>query len=110
MDSRPVQGGIYLSHALRDASDTKQRPVIVVSPNARNDWASTVIVVPLTTDNIAASWRVPVTCPGLATESYAMCDRLTTIAAKRLLRYLGSTTPSKLQAIQVGILIALGMR
>ena len=46
----PRQGEIYLSRALRQLGDTKKRPVIVVSPDIRNELTDSVIVVPFTSN------------------------------------------------------------
>ncbi|MEG4056928.1 MULTISPECIES: type II toxin-antitoxin system PemK/MazF family toxin [unclassified Microcoleus] len=46
----PRQGEIYLSRALRPLGDTKKRPVVVVSPDIRNEFTDSVIVVPFTSN------------------------------------------------------------
>ncbi|MDR9404827.1 MAG: type II toxin-antitoxin system PemK/MazF family toxin [Halothece sp. Uz-M2-17] len=46
----PRQGEVYLSKALRQSADTKKRPVVVVSIDLRNQYSSTVLVVPFSSD------------------------------------------------------------
>ena len=46
----PHQGEIYLIRALKTLGDTKKRPALVVSLNIRNQFSSSVLVVPLTSD------------------------------------------------------------
>ncbi|MBD2258437.1 type II toxin-antitoxin system PemK/MazF family toxin [Pseudanabaena sp. FACHB-2040] len=48
--SFPHQGTIYLSEALRQGGDTKKRPVLVVSIDVRNQYSSTLLVVPFSSD------------------------------------------------------------
>ena len=48
--SFPRQREVYLSRALRQSGDTKKRPVVVVSIDVRNQYSSTVLVVPFSSD------------------------------------------------------------
>ena len=48
--SFPHQGALYLSKALRQGGDTKKRPVLVVSIDVRNQYSSTLLVVPFSSD------------------------------------------------------------
>lgn len=51
----PRQGEVYLSKALRQSGDSKKRPVVVVSLDLRNQYSSTVLVVPFSSHVSAAS-------------------------------------------------------
>jgi mRNA interferase MazF len=55
MASFPHQGEIYLSRALRQGGDTKKRPVVVVSIDVRNQYSTTLLVVPFSSGVVASS-------------------------------------------------------
>jgi mRNA-degrading endonuclease toxin of MazEF toxin-antitoxin module len=59
----------------------KRRPVLVVSPDYRNDWANDVVVVPLSTVRRAAPTHVFLKRgeAGLGTPSVAKCEQVVTI-------------------------------
>ncbi|MEG3934014.1 MULTISPECIES: type II toxin-antitoxin system PemK/MazF family toxin [unclassified Microcoleus] len=73
----PRQGEIYLSRALRQLGDTKKIPVVVVSPDIRNEFTDSVIVVPFTSNlaRVENPTRVliPVGEGGLQADSLAVC-------------------------------------
>ena len=77
----PRQRQVYLSKALRQSGDTKKRPVVVVSVDIRNQYSSTVLVVPFSSDTFHAANPSRVLVKqgegGLNVDSVAMCDVLT---------------------------------
>lgn len=114
-DSFPKQGAIYLSKALRQGGDTKKRPVIVVSIDVRNQYSSTLLVVPCSSD-IAASTNNPcrIFIPsgegGLERDSVALCDLVTTVEKRYLERGpYGAVQAQSFRQIQQGIQIAIGL-
>jgi mRNA-degrading endonuclease toxin of MazEF toxin-antitoxin module len=89
----------------------KQRPALVISADALNRHALDVCVVPMTTvAHPRFSLRVQVEPgeAGLRRDTWAKCDRVTTLE-KALLLYppLGRLTDETLQSIEQGIKLAL---
>jgi mRNA-degrading endonuclease toxin of MazEF toxin-antitoxin module len=86
----PKQGEIYWSKSSRDAGDTKERPVVVISRDALNKDGDRITVVPLTTDltayKVSPLCRVilPAAITGLSQDGAAMCDKPRTILKSRL--------------------------
>ena len=110
----PQQRQVYLSKALKQSGDTKKSPVVIVSIDIRNQYSSTVLVVPFSSDTSAAANPTRVLIKqgegGLNADSVAMCDVLTNIE-KRYLEYepYGEITPESFRRIQRGIQIAIGI-
>lgn len=111
----PRQREVYLSRALRQSGDTKKRPVVVVSLNIRNQYSSTVLVVPFSSDTQSAVNNptrvlIPAGEGGLELDSAAMCDVITNIEKRYLERGpYGQISPEYLERIQRGIQVALGV-
>lgn len=111
----PRQGEIYLCKALRQSGDTKKRPVVVISIDLRNQYSSTVLVVPFSSDISSSSINPcrPLIAKGeggLEVDSVAMCDLITTIAKRYLEQNpYGTITPNSLTHIQTAIQIAVGL-
>lgn len=110
----PHQRKVYLSKALKQSGDTKKRPVVVVSIDIRNQYSSTILVVPFSSDLSGAAnpTRVLVNKGegGLRADSVAMCDVLTNIEK----HYLesdpyGEITRQSFMRIQQAIQIAIGI-
>jgi mRNA interferase MazF len=108
------QGEIYLCKAIRSSGDIKKRPALVISENRRNQYSSTILIVPFTSriDQLAPT-RVLVLQGegGLECDSAAMCDRITTVKQSLLERgsYGGVISHEALSQIQEGIMIAIGV-
>lgn len=107
------QGEIYLFKAVSSSGDSKKRPWVIVSENIRNQYSSTVLAIPFTSDaaNLPPTRvRVPKGEGGLAVDSVAMCDRITTLKKTLLERgpYGGGIAFDYLSQIQEAVLIALG--
>ena len=111
----PRQRQVYLSRALKQSGDTKKRPVVVVSIDVRNQYSSTVLVVPFSSDleeaaNNPSRAVIPKGEGGLEIDSVAMCDLLTTIQKRYLERgSYGEITQASLTRIQRAIDIAIGI-
>jgi mRNA interferase MazF len=79
----PSQGEIYLSRALRQLGDTKKRPVVVVSPDIRNELTDSVIVVPFTSNLAGVENPTRVLIPagegGLQADSLAVCENVSAL-------------------------------
>lgn len=74
----------------------KTRPCLVASPDSLNRFLGTVTVVPLTSGSKPAGFRVPLTFKG--THGLLLCDQLRTLDKTRLIKRLGTVTPSTLEA------------
>jgi mRNA interferase MazF len=111
----PRQGEVYLSKALRQSGDTKQRPVVVISIDLRNQYSSTVLVVPFSSDisSVSSNPCRPLVTKGeggLEVDSVAMCDLITTIAKGYLEQNpYGTISQDSLSKIQTAIQIAVGL-
>ena len=79
----PRQGEIYLSRGLRQLGDTKKRPVVVVSPDIRNELTDSVIVVPFTSNLAGVENPTRVLIPagegGLQADSLAVCENVSAL-------------------------------
>ena len=84
----PRQKKVYLSKALKQSGDSKKRPVVVLSIDIRNQYSSTVLVVPFSSDISQAAnpsrTLVKQGEGGLKVDSVAMCDVLTCIQKEYL--------------------------
>lgn len=110
----PRQRQVYLSKALKQSGDTKKRPVVVVSVDIRNQYSSTVLVVPFSsyTFHPENPSRVLVKQGegGLNVDSIAMCDVMTTVEKRYLeAKSYGEITTETFTRIQSAIQIALGI-
>ena len=112
--SYPQQGEVYLIKALKTIGDSKKRPAVVISLNIRNQYSTTVLVVPFTSDLTGGQTptRVLVKAPegGLQVDSLALCDNVSAIRQTSLADHpYGIITADSLQRIQQGIMIAIGI-
>lgn len=110
----PRQGEIYLIRALKNIGDTKKRPALVVSINVRNQFASSVLVIPFTSDLSSGETPTRILIPagegGLLTDSLALCDNICAIGKNYLEQGpYGAISPEFLKLIQQGIQIAIGI-
>ena len=110
----PRQRQVYLSKALKQSGDTKKRPVVVVSIDIRNQYSSTVLVVPFSSDisNTANPSRILIGKGegGLKVDSVAMCDVMTNIEKRYLeSKVFGEISWESFIRIQQAIQIAIGI-
>ncbi len=110
----PRQREVYLCKALKQSGDTKKRPVVVVSIDIRNQYSSTILVVPFSSDisQVANPSRTLITKQegGLNVDSVAMCDVLTNIEKKYLEGSpYGEISSESFQRILQAIQIAIGI-
>lgn len=73
----------------------KTRPCLVVSPDEMNQYLQTVIVVPMTTTMRPYPTRVPLRFQGKSGQ--AALDQLRAVDRQRLVRKLGTVSPSTAQ-------------
>jgi mRNA-degrading endonuclease toxin of MazEF toxin-antitoxin module len=96
MASYPRRGEIWL---VDFPDDPKLRPALIVSPDARNEFASSVPAVPVTTNLRPAPTHValPAGQAGVAHDSMARCENVSYLHKSRLSRGpLGGTVSSAL--------------
>jgi mRNA interferase MazF len=110
----PRQRQVFLSKALKQSGDTKKLPVVVVSIDIRNQYSSTVLVVPFSSDTSDAANPSRVLIyqreGGVNVNSVAMCDVMTNIEKKYLEREpYGEITFESFARIQRAIQIAIGI-
>ncbi len=110
----PHQGEIYLVRALKSIGDTKKRPAVVVSINLRNQFSSTVLIVPFTSDLTGGETPTRILVPagegGLEANSLATCDNILAVRKTYLERGpYGQVSSESLERIQGGIQVAIGM-
>lgn len=84
------------------------RPAIIVSNQLNNKHSGTLEVVYLTT---AEKKDLPthVTCRSSKQVSTVLCEQITTISKIQVAEYIGTCTDSEMQAIDVAMLISLGI-
>jgi mRNA interferase MazF len=111
----PRQGEVYLCRALKQSGDTKKRPVVIVSLDVRNQYSSTVLVVPFSSflegiENNPCRVLINKGEGGLIVNSVAMADLITNVNKS----YLESTvygviSQLSLQKIQRAISLSIGI-
>jgi mRNA interferase MazF len=72
----------------------KSRPCVVVSPAELNDHLRTVIVVPMTSKDFGAPFRIAVTHGG--TKGLILLDQMRTVDKRRLAKRLGAVSKKTL--------------
>ena len=110
----PQQRKVYLSKALKQSGDTKKRPVVVVSIDIRNQYSSTVLVVPFSSDLTQAAnpsrALIQKGDGGLKADSIAMCDVLTCIKKTYLEpQAYGEVSSAAFERILTAVQIAMGI-
>jgi mRNA interferase MazF len=96
-------GGVYAS---------KPRPVLIMQDD-RFDATESVVVVPMTTHDVRATLtRVPIeanTLSGIAHNSFAMMDKITTVRRASLRARIGRATAAQLVEVERSLLVFLGI-
>lgn len=102
------RGHVYWA---RMPGELERRPVVVLSPDRRNELADTVVVVPCSTMRRFGAWHVGLRRGegGLAEDSAAKSEEITTLAKARLVPgALGGPLPAaRLAEVRDALLRAL---
>ena len=99
MVDTPRRGEVFLTdlNPTRGDEIRKTRPCVIVSPDELNLHLRTVIIAPLTTGSHAYPYRVP--CRFSGKSGHVVADQIRTIDRDRLVRRLGSLSPSTIERV-----------
>ena len=90
-----------------------RRPVLVIQNDLGNEFASTVIIAPLTTKQYTKHYPTNVTVPsgtaGLKEDSTILLSQIRTIDKLRLEKKIGHLSPGYLSEVNRAIAISLGL-
>ncbi|MGH7214923.1 MAG: type II toxin-antitoxin system PemK/MazF family toxin [Tepidisphaeraceae bacterium] len=110
MPSFPRRGEIWL---VDFPDDPKSRPALIVSFDARNELANSVLAVPITTNLRPAPTHValPAKQGGLTHDSMARCENVSYLHKSRLARgpLAGAISPALMREVERGLLRSLGI-
>jgi mRNA interferase MazF len=111
----PKRGGVYLVDfdPVRGSELGKTRPAVVLQNDVANRWSSVTIVAGITSKVGAKLYpsEVFVKAPegGLTVDSCAQLNQVRTVDKTRLIRRLGSLTPSSMQLIEQALKVSFGL-
>ena len=110
MGTSPHRGEIWL---VNFPDDPKLRPALIVSPDARNEFANSVLAVPITTNLRPSPTHVPLPAGsgGLSQDSMARCENVSYLHKSRLSRgpLKGTLSPGIMRDVERCLLRSLGM-
>jgi mRNA-degrading endonuclease toxin of MazEF toxin-antitoxin module len=106
----PHRGEVWL---VDFPDDPKSRPALMVSPDIRNQFANSVLAVPITTNLRPAPTHVllPAGECGLSFDSMARCENVSYVRKSRLRRgpFTGAVRMALMQEVERCLLRALGI-
>jgi len=109
----PKRGEIYLINLPLKPEDNKSRPALVISMDVRNELASDIIVIPLSSNLRKAPTHVLLDKgeAGLVKASMAKCEQITTLDKSFLVKgpFAGKVSEDKLKEIEEAVKIAIGI-
>lgn len=80
----------------------KTRPCLIISPNEMNTHLATVIVAPMTTSGKQYPSRIPVNFEGK--DGFIALDHIRSVSKNRLVKQLGTITPTEQKAVLAALL------
>ena len=104
------RGDIYYVEKFSSYGSEQQsgRPAVIVSNNKNNDNSATVEIVYLTT-KIKPNLPTHVVVNGTGIPSTALCEQVHTVDMQRLMSYSGTCSKQEMQAIDIALLVSLGL-
>ena len=106
----PQRGEVWL---VEFPDDPKSRPALIVSPDARNEFANSILAVPITTNLKPAPThvRLPAGQGGLHNESMARCENVSYIHKSRISRsgFSGVISAALMNEIELALLRSFGI-
>lgn len=97
--------------SLHWAEADKRRPVLIISPDRRNERASDLLVIPCSTSARAMSWHVRLHRgeAGVFRECFIACERVA-VLRKELVdpEELGVLSAARMREVEAALLSALG--
>ena len=98
---------------IKGSEQAGRRPILVIQNDIGNEFASTVIVAPLTTKvftkNYPTNVRIPKGVAGLKETSTVLLSQIRTIDQSRLERRIGHLPGSYLRQVNRAISVSLGL-
>jgi mRNA interferase MazF len=86
----------------------KQRPAVIVSNNAANQFLNRVQVVPLTS-SVGKLYPSETYVTFRGKQAKAMADQLTTVSKKRLINQAGTISKTEMEGVERAIMIQLDL-
>jgi len=86
----------------------KQRPAVIISNNAANQYLNRVQVVPLTS-SVGKLYPSEAYITLRGKKAKAMADQLTTVSKKRLINQAGSISKNELESLERAIMLQLDL-
>jgi mRNA interferase MazF len=111
----PARGEVWFANLdpTRGTEQAGTRPVILFQADAVNEFTSTVLCIPLTTNLRRAAlptcFLIRRTEGGLADDSVALCHQMRALDKTRLVRRLGQLSPETLSALEGRVLFTTGI-
>lgn len=106
----PQRGEVWL---VDFPDDPKSRPALIISPDARNEFANSVLAIPITTNLRPAPTHVllPGGQCGLTYDSMARCENVSYLNKSRLRRgaFSGTVAVAQMREIERCLLRSLGI-
>jgi mRNA-degrading endonuclease toxin of MazEF toxin-antitoxin module len=110
MGEFPRRGEVWL---VAFPDDPKSRPALIVSSDARNELANSILAVPITTNLRPAPTHVRLAAGhgGLSHESVARCENVSYLHKSRLVRgpLAGVISPTQMRDVERCLLRAMGI-
>lgn len=79
----------------------KSRPCVIISPEEMNEYVSTIIIAPMTTQSYSYPTRISVSFGGK--HGWIVLDQIRTVDKKRLIRKLGTIDHNTINNIKLTI-------